>query len=88
LSKPVLGKIHYYGMWQIPTHATKVLCSDGRRRYAKVTAPADTWFSLPARVKVKGKSVSGYLTGRQDEEGREDVEFVSYFYDKNHELLP
>jgi len=46
-----LGKIHYRGMWQIAYKATHVLCADGRRRYAKITAQPDTYFSIPASVK-------------------------------------
>lgn len=38
------------------------LCSDGVKRIAHLTAPADSFFSIPACVKVRGKTVSGYLT--------------------------
>ncbi len=40
----------------------KVLCVDGKVRTATVTGSADTWFSLPARVKVNGKTVSGFIS--------------------------
>lgn len=82
-----LAKMHYFGPWQIPWKATKCLCSDGVRRTAWVSGQADTWFSIPARVKVKGKTVSGYVTGR-DFDHPNDLEFHQYLYCKNHNLLP
>ncbi len=39
------------------------LCSDGVVRSLSYVAPtADTFFSVPASVKVNGKTVSGYVT--------------------------
>lgn len=38
-----------------------VLCSDGKVRHATVTAEADSFWTLPARVSVRGKTVTGYL---------------------------
>lgn len=49
------------GPWDIPYRA-RVLCADGRYRIAYTAQSADTWFSLPARVKVKGKTITGYVT--------------------------
>ena len=52
--------------WSFPVKA-RVLCSDGKLRMTRrmaVTATADTYFSIPCAVKVKGKEVSGYLTTR------------------------
>jgi len=66
---------------------TKALCSDGVRRTAWISAEADTWFSIPARVKVKGKTVSGYITGREGPNGERDSEFRQYIYGKNANLL-
>lgn len=42
---------------------TRVLCADGKiRAVGSIAQTADTFFSIPASVKVKGKSVSGYVT--------------------------
>ncbi len=71
-----LGVIHHRGPWQISTHATRVLCADGRRRYARIHGEPDTFFSQPASVKVAGHWVSGYLTGREVG-GERDVAFVA-----------
>lgn len=42
------------------------LCSDGKVRSLSYIAPsADTFFSVPASVKVNGKTVSGYVTTQE-----------------------
>lgn len=81
----------HYGPWQIPMCVKHCLCSDGRRRYARITSPEhDTFFSIPAFVQVKGKTVNGYVTGvtPSREDGKEDYEFHAYNYGKNGHLLP
>ena len=88
----MLAQHHTRGVWNITTHYTKVLCPDGVRRYATATTGiADTWFSMPAFVKVKDMSVSGYVTGIETEvdgEFMRDYEFHSYTYGKNYDFLP
>lgn len=37
------------------------ICDDGQRRTAYVTGEPDTWFSVPARVNVGKRSVTGWL---------------------------
>lgn len=75
----------YYGQ-SIPA-----ACADGRvrravpRRYAYDGSLAtDTWFSVPAFVRVKGKTVRGFLsTGTES-----DLPvFYAYRYCKNAPLL-
>jgi len=80
-----VGKVEYRGPWQQPFRATNVLCSDGKRRSAFRLRTPDTFFSMPASIKIKGKTVSGYLTKSSD---GTDVEFHSYLYGKNGHLLP
>jgi len=58
------------------------LCPDGSRRVATITGLPDNWFSTPARVKVKGKSVSGYVTCRD-----ENIKFIPYLYRKNASMF-
>jgi len=51
-----------YPMWGGATgRKAYVLCSDGRVRVATMTAEADTYFSVPARVSVNGRTVGGSL---------------------------
>lgn len=76
------------GMWQQPWKVTGALCSDGKRRVALITGEADTFFSIPARVSVKGKTVTGFVTGREGDDGERDYEFIAYTYRKNGHLLP
>jgi len=40
----------------------RLLCSDGKVRAAELAQTADTFFSVPANVRVNGKWVSGYYT--------------------------
>jgi hypothetical protein len=75
------------GMWQIPVAVQKALCADGVRRYARITSEPDTFFSIPAQVKVQGKTVSGFITGRERDDGESDYSFVAYSYGKNGHLL-
>jgi hypothetical protein len=65
------------------------LCSDGRvRRLTRISQTADTFFSVPAAVKVKGKTVSGYITFAEvDGAAQLVVEFVAVNYRKNAYLL-
>lgn len=75
----------------------KAFCADGQVRTATFTAEADTFFSVPARVSVGGKTVSGFVTSDKDSifsfggmvmpEGIE-VRFHSYAPGKNGALLP
>jgi hypothetical protein len=47
--------------------AGATLCADGKvRAPARIAATADTFFSIPAAVKVRGKTVSGYVSLRDD----------------------
>lgn len=74
----------------------RVLCSDGKvRATARLAETADTFFSIPAAVKVKGKTVAGFVTLETlkgysvESEGDPAVlKFVPYLYRKNGDLLP
>lgn len=81
---PIKGRILHRGPWQIPYKAINVLCSDGRRRTARITADADTFFSIPASVQVKGKTVSGSISSDYDG----DITFTAFQPGKNSYLLP
>ncbi len=74
------------GLWQVFHHAEHVLCADGKRRYATLAPEADTWFSVPASVKVHGKTVRGYICAVTFHE--DDMAFHPYLYCKNAKELP
>lgn len=61
------AEILHFGEWQIPYKAVNVLCEDGVRRTARTAMQADTYFSLPARVSVRGKTVSGFLSYNEED---------------------
>jgi len=77
----------HYGPWQVPIAVKHALCEDGRRRRARITAQADTFFSIPASVNVSGRTVSGFITGCEGEDGAQDYQFIAYSYGKNAAML-
>jgi hypothetical protein len=74
----------------------RVLCSDGKLRNLKwISKVADTFFSVPAAVMVKGKQVSGYVTvetineySAKSDNNPTVVKFAAYNHRKNGRLLP
>lgn len=68
----------------------KALCSDGKIRALKrISVTADTFFSVPASVRVNGKTVAGYITfDTVGDNARPTVLFKAYTYRKNGHLLP
>lgn len=82
-------------MWRNYTGGA-ALCSDGQvRKLARISTGADTFFSIPAAVVVKGVTVAGYVTIETEEgfstESATDiavVKFIATVYNKNHALLP
>ncbi len=75
----------------------KALCSDGKVRAIRFQngGIADTFFSIPASVKVGGKTVSGFVMVETLEgfstETKDDpavVKFIAYTYRKNGGELP
>ena len=74
----------------------RAVCSDDKVRTLKrLASTADTFFSVPAAVTVKGKTVSGYVTVQTVEgwstptdDDPAVVRFIAYKYGKNGALLP
>lgn len=73
----------------------RAVCSDGIARSCVMTHFPDTFFSIPARVTVRGKTISGYLTSAtvdgSDVETSDDpaiLTFRAYRYGKNADVLP
>ena len=81
-----------FGPWHV-LHRVNVVCMDCKVRRATINSPGepDTWFSTAARVKVNGKTVSGWITP-DDNYGDANVVTVYRFYawdsGKNGHLLP
>lgn len=49
---------------------TRLLCADGKiRAVAHIGSFADTYFSIRAAVRVKGRYVTGYATVHEDAQG-------------------
>lgn len=87
-----LTQSYPWGMYR----SGRALCSDGKvRALARIAPTADTFFSVPASVKVAGRTVSGYVTVQtmsgMSTETPDDpaiVRFVAYSYGRNGHLLP
>lgn len=75
----------------------RAMCSDGKVRALRFAngGIADTFFSIPCRVSVNGKTVAGYATtesaqGFQTATDADPVmvKFIAYTYRKNGSILP
>lgn len=74
-----------------PRKVYNVICADGVQRTATCSPyGADTFFSIPARVSARGKTVSGYVTretlqgwSTETEDDPAVWKFVAYTYGKN-----
>lgn len=66
------------------------ICTDGKARTAYVTGQPDTVWTVPAKVRVKGKTVSGFLTMAPTYKPNvlEGYIFISNKFGKNGHLLP
>ena len=52
-----------------PRTGHRLLCADGVIRAAELAPTADTFFSVPASIRIKGKSISGYATVEENSSG-------------------
>jgi hypothetical protein len=53
------------GPWGLFTRA-RARCEDGQLRIVKLSVCADSFFSVPARVSYRGKTVCGFITFTAD----------------------
>lgn len=60
LMKTFLSQSMPWGLFRRTGH--RLLCADGVIRAAELAQCADTFFSIPASVRIRGKHVSGYAT--------------------------
>lgn len=49
------------GPWKQIIQVRKAICPDGRARTTCRVGIPDTYFSLPAAVRINGRTVSGFL---------------------------
>jgi hypothetical protein len=56
------------GFWRHPWLIRNVVGPDGRRRTVYLGPDADTFFSWPARMKVNGVWIKGYVSGPEQTE--------------------
>lgn len=74
----------------------RAICSDGTVRTVRLSPlGADTFFSIPGRVSVRGKTVSGYLTRETADGWTTETDgdpavwkFVAYTNGRNAGMLP
>lgn len=76
------------GPWSQTVAIKHCVCSDGRPRYARITGQPDTFFSIPAAVKVKGKTVTGFVSINTSCGKDEGYIFHANQFGKNGALLP
>jgi hypothetical protein len=80
--------------WGLNVSGT-ALCADGKvRKLARIAETADTFYSTPASVRVRGRFVAGYVTvetrAGMSTATLEDpavLKFHAYTYCKNHSLI-
>ena len=53
------------GPWHILVGMLNVPCEDGIRRNVRIRAEADTFFSIPASVSAKNKTVTGFVSSSE-----------------------
>jgi hypothetical protein len=73
-------------MWDLYSGGA-AMCSDGKVRVLKrIAITADTFFSIPASVSVRGRTVSGYVSVDTLNDDQSTVKF--HAHGKNAALLP
>ena len=90
------ARMIHHGMWQIAIRCEGAICSDGIRRNVQITASPDTFYSIPGRVTVKGRTVTGFVTTYEpgeldppiDDPLPTDYKFIANEYGKKGALLP
>jgi len=74
------SEIIHRGMWNIPVKAKNVLCPDGIYRTCRITAEADTFFTIPAQCQVRGRTVTGFIS---HDHNAEDDELYFWGFGRN-----
>ena len=90
ITKHAFGKTHLsrsYPWGLHPRNGHRLLCADGVIRSAELAQTADTFFSIPASVRINGKRVSGYASTEQDSRWEKSV-YVFRHHDGQEAFLP
>lgn len=58
----------------------RVLCSDGKIRACEMAPTADTFFSVPASIRIAGKSITGYVTGEDAWDAANKVSYKAHSF--------
>jgi len=68
-------------------NGSRLLCSDGVVRAAELKETADTFFSVPASIKIRGKRVTGYYTGEEQQwiDGEKESNFLTCCSFRHHD---
>ena len=89
LTKNVLGKTHVsrsYPWGLHPRNGHRLLCADGVIRAAEMVETADTYFSIPASIRINGKRISGYASCERDSKWENEVWVFRHHTNQNAPL--
>ena len=79
-------RINYTYPWGlIQRNGNRLLCADGNIRAAELAQCPDTFFSIPAHIRIKGKRIEGYAS--TDESQGERV-YTFHAMDTEREAFP
>jgi len=76
ITKTIKGKTHVsrsYPWGLHPRNGHRLLCADGVIRAAEMAETADTYFSVPASIRINGKRISGYASCEKDSTWEKEV---------------
>lgn len=76
--------------WRQLSKVANCPCTDGVRRTAQITGTPATFFSVPARVKVRGVTVTGFVATMDNamNDREPGPEFYANASGKNAHMLP
>lgn len=69
-----------------PRNGHRLLCADGIIRSAELGETADTFFSIPASVRINGKRISGYASVEKDSTWKTEVYVFRHHTNQNAPL--
>jgi hypothetical protein len=89
ITKTIRGKTYVsrsYPWGLHPRNGHRLLCADGVVRAAELAETADTFFSIPASIRIKGKRVSGYASVEKDSTWKTEVWVFRHHTNQNAPL--
>lgn len=89
ITKNILGKTHVsrsYPWGLHPRNGHRLLCSDGVIRSAEMAETADTYFSVPASIRINGKRITGYTSCERDSTWEHEVWVFRHHTNQNAPL--